>query len=240
MLDVLLYRYTDVGEQIRVAVAKSIVEELIKGSKPRAFHFIAHSLGTSVLHDTLHKMYSSKPWRDKKKINSLFTPRNYTADSVMMVSNVSRVVQSFKQAYKSRVKPGTRGVCDSFLNINHKYDPFCQVMPFDPDSEWRIGRNFEDLNPRLITDPNTHDLSHYLANPSVHVPVFKQLFGNDSITAAQAGKALGAYKPKSLNNSVTQLRLELEETVRKPSVMSLQVALDRWAKYSNLIEAWDV
>ena len=238
ILDVLLYRYTDVGEQVRVRVAKTITDELIKGSKPRAFHFIAHSLGTSVLHDTLHKMYSSKPWRDASKINTLFTPRNYKADSIMMVANCSRVLQTFIEAYKSRVKPGTGGVCDSCLNINHKYDPICHVMPFEPDSEWRMGRDYVDLEPRLITDPNTHDLSHYFANPSVHVPIFRTLFDSGLITDTQATKALDAYKPKSLNHSLAQLRNELEELAKEPSVKSLQAALDQWAKFSNLIAAW--
>ena len=113
-------------------------------------------------------------------------------------------------------------------------------MPFDPDSEWSGGREFVDVNPRIITEPNTHDLSHYFANPSVHVPIFRQLFGEEGISAAQERKAINTYKSESVVDSIDQLRLDLKEVVREPSVMSLQAALDQWAEFSNLIEAWEI
>ena len=92
VLDVLIYRYTLVGEQIRVSIAKQIAGALAEGIN-RPFHFIAYSLGTSVLHDTLHKLYSGASWRNKKRIRRAFKPATMKADSVIMVANVSRVLQ---------------------------------------------------------------------------------------------------------------------------------------------------
>lgn len=239
VLDVLLYRFTALGEKIRVKVAKSIVSTLMaeSGEVP-SWAVMAHSLGTSVTHDTLHALYADKIWREGK-VKKLFVPGQYTASCVIMLANVSRVLQSRAKAYKSRVKPGNGGMCDYFINAYHQLDPFPRVKQFDPGDEWLGGQNTEELyssiSINVINQPNVHAYTHYLENPKVHVPVFRSLIGEIAISNRELKKAYDDFFQNSPNATYRDLRNRLENlNIGEPE--SFQALLETWKRFSDILD----
>jgi hypothetical protein len=59
-LDVLLYRFSLLAELIQLDLAGKIGTEVSKKGGPNV-HVLGHSLGTSVLHDTLARLYGPEP-----------------------------------------------------------------------------------------------------------------------------------------------------------------------------------
>jgi len=187
-LDVILYR-TFYGEMVRVKVAKAILDNLIKAkSEQRPIHILAHSLGTAVVHDTLHKLYQNdftqkekaKAGLDKHQVD----PEENQLDSIFLIANVSRIVGGGKDPYQSVVKPGTGGICHQMVNVRHVLDPFTLPKPFNPpvNGSWvptpdLANKVFRLIETKAVTDFNVHSLSHYLSNPSVHDDVFSTVFG---------------------------------------------------------------
>src|SRR3569832_1688725 len=77
---------------------------------------IAHSLGTADAHDTLHAMY-----RGGTLPPSVTRPR-----VVARSANVSRILLTDADVYSCGVSPcvdSTKGICDYFLNVRHRWDP---------------------------------------------------------------------------------------------------------------------
>ncbi len=207
-LDVLLYRFTMKAEPIRLKLAEAITKAVAdEGSA--AVHVMGHSLGTAVLHDTLAKLYGPEPG-DLKLSNS--------ADKlggVHMVANVSRILQTFRKVGASEVRPGT-GCCAMFYEYRHKLDPFTKIKPFDPtnNGEWishqawrRAYRLFE---PTEVTDGNVHSLGHYLKNPKVHIPLFRQLFGFRP-SKKEMDLAENAYEAQTVQSKAIAVRESFEE-----------------------------
>lgn len=239
VLDVLLYRFTSIGEKVRVKVAKKIVKTLLDQSEEvPSWSIMAHSLGTAVTHDTLHALYAHKVWREGK-VNKLFKPGQYTAHAIIMLANVSRVLQSRVKAYKSRVKPGKKGVCDYFINAHHVLDPFARIKQFEPGDEWLQGQNVGDLyNPistNVINQPNVHAYTHYLENPRVHVPIFRLFNGEDSIEPDEFKSAYDKFFEASSNDAFQDLRSRLKNlNIGEPQ--SFQAVLTAWNDFSAVLE----
>lgn len=239
VLDVLLYRFTSIGEKIRVKVAKDIVKTLLdEDEEVPSWSIMAHSLGTAVTHDTLHALYADKIWREGK-VNKLFKPGEYTATAVIMLANVSRVLQSRVKVYKSRVKPGSRGVCDYFINAFHMFDPFARIKQFEPGDEWLKGQNADDLYApiptNVINQPNVHAYAHYLENPKVHVPIFRVLNGEDSINDKEFKTAYDKFFKASPNSSFQDFGKKLKKlNIGEPE--SFQAVLEAWSNYANILE----
>jgi hypothetical protein len=177
VLDVLLYKFIpQVAEEARNLVTERIQSVIFAktGDLPR-WSVVAHSLGTAVAHDSLHAMFT-------QEINGKTLQGLTKAQLIMMIANVSRVLQEEGvEVYASAVRPGEgeSGVCNFYLNAYHEWDPIASVKPFRPLDDW------PDLATRLL-DPerfkhipinafqhkNIHALSHYLADPKVHVELF--------------------------------------------------------------------
>lgn len=240
VLDVLLYRFTNIGERIRVRVAKSIVDVLAPtDSGTHSFSIMAHSLGTSVIHDTLHALYSHKKWREDR-VNKTFSPSGYQASHLILLANVSRVLQSSSKgakAYESKVKPGSGGVCNRMLNIAHDFDPFAQVKPFSPGDKWLAGRKdkYEHVLLNSVTQTNVHSLTHYLENPSVHVPILRAFTSRKSITEAQEAAAYRKYQKTTINHGHKELTKKLQ-ALKLSEPRSWQEVLTAWNDYAGLVE----
>jgi hypothetical protein len=201
VLDVLLYRFCPtVAGQVRAAVHRQMLEG-IRGAKQ--WSAIAHSLGTSVLHDTLVWMF------DPASPSSL-RPEGFRMEVLAMVANVSRVLESSENGarwdvYRSVVQPNvkvTKGVCNSFLNACHNWDPIPVPKKFKPTADWpdqptrAAPGAFQDVRIDEIEKPKlVHDLEHYLRNPAVHIALYRSLLALPGVVSpAEEKAALDAHR----------------------------------------------
>lgn len=165
LFDVLLYRFTVLGELCRIKLGLKIIKEV--GDRGGPFvHVLGHSLGTSVMHDTLATCYS-KGYMDNCVVKSL-SPKYHRLSSVHMVANVSRILESFAHVDNSIVNPG-EGCTNYYREYRHKFDPFTWVKPFDPTEvhPW-VPLEYRLVQTKRISQFNTHDVAHYIQNPLVH------------------------------------------------------------------------
>jgi len=181
VLDVLLYRFAPtVSMAVRVTVANQIMKRLDTGGEIPAWSVLAHSLGTSVAHDTLNDLYhTAVPGKSKLSLSTGDT----SAELVMMVANVSRVLELTSDlVYSSYLRPSSTilpdRVCRYYFSVAHRRDPFTWFKTFDPPPPWPDAvstSNFKALQVRHLLDWNVHDLNHYLKGPQVHIPLFRYL-----------------------------------------------------------------
>lgn len=204
-LDALQYRYLRLAsESIRSAVERQIMLELNETDfgTPVRWSIIAHSLGTSIVHDTLHEMFNPGPGVEQ---SALFQPY-----AVVMLANVSRLLSNpgvlgdGVDAYGSFVRPDRepeRGACRYYLPCANGFDPIALAGDFKPPATWLSGqaraqRRFRPLEFNAIPkNRQVHGFGEYLAHPAVHVPLFRILAGDqDRITDAQEDAAHEKYR----------------------------------------------
>lgn len=200
VLDVLLYRFVPtVSMAVRVMVADQIMKQLDTGGEIPSWSVLAHSLGTSVAHDTLNDLYHTAiPGRPNHSLSTGDT----SAELVMMVANVSRVLET-TPVYSSYVRPGATTlpdrICRYYFSVAHRRDPFTWFKTFDPPSPWpdaSSAGNFKALLVRHILDWNVHDLDHYLKGPQVLIPLFRCLAGPDCISDNEEADAIKKFVDK--------------------------------------------
>lgn len=186
-LDVLLYASLHC-EIVRLRVLGKLSEAMSnKGNA--SFHVLAHSLGTAVIHDTLHKAFSDGFTNDGGETIKL-DPVNNKLDSLWMVANVSRLmyalnpIRTTHDPMNTLVKPdiSIEGCTRYFYNIHHELDPFTKFYRFDPqpNSDWLHPDDYEDFYRNYVTrnigeNPNPHDLTGYLIDPIVSFPFLKRV-----------------------------------------------------------------
>lgn len=204
-LDALQYRFLRlVSESIRSTVERQIMLKLTETEfgTPVRWSIIAHSLGSSVVHDTLHEMFSPGAGAQD---SALFQPF-----AVAMLANVSQLLHNDKvlgpgiDAYSSFVKPNRepdQGACRFYLGAANKFDPIALAGDFKPPANWLSGsakaqRRYRPLDIEAIPkNRQVHGFSEYLAHPGVHVPLFRILSGDpDRITDAQEDEAHAQYR----------------------------------------------
>lgn len=210
-LDVIFYT-TMLGAKVRVDAGKRIAE-LVQQYGQGNVHIMAHSLGTAVLHDTLHLLY--RPESDPEDKIPYLNLTNHKLGSIWMVANVSRLVNSFTRLadpLKSVVKPGDDGCTNVFYNIRHEMDPFTWLSRFDPVnngswiSETLYARAYNNIVTNLVVDGNTHSFTQYLQDPKVAetflgrmIPPFK------TVTLKEMDAVSHEYSKKSINGAYAML-----------------------------------
>ena len=184
--DVILYRYSKfVREGVRVYAANQINQELQSMTRSETWSIIGHSLGTMVAHDALHGWYTERE-----------NPRN-RCTLVMMVSNVSRILQTQPKVLSdgTTVRPG--GACDYYYTVYHPIDPFTQIRPFKPvvwpSRDAHLSREYRLINVDHIQQPNIHALNHYLGHPDVIFALFEGM--NFQITLAKQEEYRRKFNP---------------------------------------------
>ncbi len=186
--DVVVYRFLKVyRERIRASVVEQIVTPLMAiPAAERDFGrvvFLAHSLGTAVLHDALHLLGTGRfaTWA------SAFAAPQARFRAIFTLANVSRVLQDDIKAYESIVQPGPQNKlgsnCSVFYNFRHELDPVCAVWRFAPEHFARSHYHHRDLT--HYRDWNLHGFTHYLDNPRVHVHLINQILSRHAITRSQ-------------------------------------------------------
>jgi hypothetical protein len=196
VVDVLMYRFfsivtADARTRMRAALAEVIEPAMRDGEVPE-ISVLAHSLGTSVMHDTL-ALLGSQPIDG----NQAFMAGNLLLSNVFMIANVSRVLETSPAVFRSVVHPqtATSGAADAYVqryyNFRHRFDPFPAVRPFGPVG-WGAGYTTVEDCERVLKF-NVHDLEHYLNDPRVHIPIFRALAGSKAVTKAEQTRAIAAY-----------------------------------------------
>lgn len=195
VLDVVLYRFfPTVADQVRAAVHKQMLAG-VRGAQ--RWSAIAHSMGTSVLHDTLVWMFD--PASPAK-----LPAAGFRMEALAMVANVSRLLESSHlgtrwDVYRSVVQPNvkvTKGVCSRFLNVYHAWDPIPIPKKFKPTADWpdaatrAIPGAYQDIRiEELEKGSEVHDFEHYLRNPNFHIPLFRSLIPLPGVISPEEEKA---------------------------------------------------
>ena len=230
--------------QARERVIASVAEELAKGAmgaqqRGERVHIIAHSLGTSVVHDTLLAM-TDRP-------DGAFDPdrSGLRWDSLTQVANVSRLlcairspsavlpVEAFKP-HRSRVRPGAGGLVRRFLDARHRLDPFTFPRTFQPDWSRFGGHTFRVLQ-RFDSPKGVHDFETHFDCPGVHLPCLRGITGRG--TLGKSAEVEGAWRRydllygRDVSLPLESLRLRLEpSTERELGIVDLADYLRRAAQ----------
>lgn len=197
--DVLIYRFFPLyRDRVRIEVIRTIAQKVsfyrnIYGNNTR-FSFLAHSLGTAVIHDSLHLLGTTE-WDDE--IANVMGPPHTRFQSLFMLANTSRILESNVSIKDSVVCPArsrgdqNREYLDQYFNVLHEYDPVTLLRRFSGES-W--GLNFRQVNLRHFRNVNIHFFSHYLDHPRVHIPLLRVLCGFRAVTPAEELNAADRYK----------------------------------------------
>ena len=246
--DVLLYRAfalvrnrvcTHVGKQLTVRIKREIDEA---GSC--SWSAIGHSLGTAVLHDTLARL-----WNPLSNLpgNMAFAPENAQADLVMMVANVSRLleVKSASEPYdvfETAVKPGFGGQlqrgCKYYVNVRHRLDPFTVPKMFNPQM-WPDEAALAAIPPRYLNvevdhihEKDIHSFAHYLKHPAVHVPMLRRLLGPQAVSDDEFRLAIDRFRVFGPLEDAAAIELK----TKLESILPSQAA--DWLAIGKLRNAW--
>jgi hypothetical protein len=171
---------------------------------------VAHSLGTSVVHDSL-QILGTEPIAG---FTNALGPPNERFRAIFMLANVSRVLESGVGAFESIVRGGgqndLKSTCTRFLSFRHELDPFCVLKPFLPNDFDPTFNRIRSLS--HYRDFDIHGLEHYLDHPRVHVPLINSICGVDRITPDERDAAVDAYaKFDGLFAAVAEIQAKLLE-----------------------------
>ncbi len=241
ILDVLLYRFVELIQgEIKVRVVDQLLQAVlaIPATQDYTINIIAHSLGTSVIHNALEALFTLKPYRDQ-------LPNAFRINVLMQVADASYALASDRaQHYQSIVKPGidvAAGVCNYQLDISHKLDLVSELMPFDPDKNWPdaqcvLQRRFEKIRPSRIQARDIHSLKHYFSNPTVHQALFQRLFGFDTFSTDETETAWNQYIAATPEGAFAPLKSDIEHLQLVDTTSWLSV-LQSWRTFVALVKA---
>jgi hypothetical protein len=193
VVDVVLYRYFDiVRRDVRVHVMRDVARtwrDALVADPSADVSLLAHSLGTSVLHDSLAALGSSPP-----EGADGFLAGTQRLGALFMLANVSRILETAPLVYDSVVCPpsvrGAKAYCGALFNVRHELDPFPAPRTFKP--AWG-GEDYVDIRTSAIREFNVHSLERYIEDPRVHIPLFRMLFGFSAIDEATASARIDEY-----------------------------------------------
>lgn len=139
-----------------------------------------------------------------------------------MLANVCRPVESKfeRDVYTSPVRPridGNGGLVRHYYNINHRYDPVPRFKAFRPDDRWLTPSMiafdlYKVIEPTLVTSRETHDLSHYLADPEVHYPILQCLCEErmTQTTMKEKADAIATYREGSFQGKYDSFKKAID------------------------------
>lgn len=217
VVDVILYRFfSEITTSIRVhvmqQVAKAWKEALDLDSTARVT-VVAHSLGTSVLHDSL-ALLSTKPPLGCEG----FLAGDRRLAGIFMVANVSRELETTPSVYDSTIAPpsvrGSQAYCAELFNVHHELDPFTAPRRFKP--AWG-GDDYSEIQTTAVREFNTHSFERYIDDPRFHIPLLRSVFGYDAVSPGDASAATAAYDaapgppcPQALSDFVANCRQRIQ------------------------------
>lgn len=230
--------------QLHVAheLAKAIAERTIgvSGAPPR-FYVMAHSLGTAVAHDALHRL-ATESWRDVEEVTagdpdgikgqiaaldqlraSGFKPGQFQFTALFQVSNTSRLMHmTAEDPTESVVRPGA--AIQQYFNVDHAFDPISKPLPFEMPKAWKESRGGFELPVRHFYQDNIHGFGHYLTHREIHATLFRQLFRDDFRLSAEELEKIRSFP--ELGEAFTQAQADRLEHALQPWVNEAAQALE--------------
>ncbi|NQU38919.1 MAG: hypothetical protein HQ523_03115 [Lentisphaerae bacterium] len=211
VLDVVLYRFFPIiREDVERTVARAIVDGLnAAGGASRVWSVMGYSLGSSVTHNTLARLYTGGvPSKgDVYKGDALGKPH-----SITLIANVSRVLQRQDlHVFSDVVHPSQGGICRYYLSARHMFDPLTKPYPSRPsptNPRFANPKRYLPLAPASIYEINVHDLGHYLRDPEVHGAMFQTMIGKDFLTDDQLALAKSVYNGAVPDETAHRNKLE--------------------------------
>jgi len=257
--DVPLYRgFTLFAQRVQARVIAKIARAIADrasptGGAPVQFSVLAHSLGTTVAHDSLHLLGTEK-WpggdddagnaystaeerkelgdascalRAKLKVSgNPFSPEHVRFQHIFMLANTSALLHTTPgDAYSTIVHPLNGGNCTNFYNLTHSLDPISRIAAFTVPGTWKQAQSAM-LN--HLYDPNVHGFAHFIRNPDVHLPILAGLV-NGYEADDDWEKALETFSPVGplIATKADELKGRLEGLLVEASKDAFP-ALDRW------------
>jgi len=196
LLDPLLWFGLNQARQAVIAEVGAQIATAMVGAQAKAanVHLLAHSLGTSVIHDTLLCLAADKPSGfDPKKGGKRFS-------TLVTVANVSRLLNAWEspsdklptaafKPHSSRVRPGD--LVADFVNVRHRSDPFTFPRCFTPDWSAPSVRTLEpDRFDELM---HVHDLATQVDHPVVARKILSLFTGRETL-GTKAGEMDAAWE----------------------------------------------
>lgn len=184
-LDVVLYMST-LGVRVQLEVARQltrILQEFNNGRNlnTRKIVLMGHSLGSAVIHDTLHKMWHGG-FEDDRYNNLSRLPFAFTA--FYQIANTSRLLKTGVDptSRNTSVRPAPGGMMERMYNVHHKFDPIALIKQFKikdlhrwlPEQEWPE-EVYIPLELEGIHEVNFHSLAHHLSDPQVYCNLFTEI-----------------------------------------------------------------
>ena len=172
-VDVLLYRvFHDVAirQHVRAQIVEALKDNASGGQLP-AVAFLAHSMGTAVLHDTLVELLG-----DPQEFGGLV---NLDVLAYASLANVSKVLSNLANPHASLVRPfgapGTgRARVRTFIDARHELDPVAYIGGFAPGWD-PVTSRFRPVTMHRLFDINPHAYTEYVRHPAVWGPVLERV-----------------------------------------------------------------
>jgi hypothetical protein len=194
VLDVLLYRFIPVGfttpirDDVALQIETAWHQADVDNGVRTPVHFLAHSLGTAVLHDAICRMASFPE----------FGPGTHSINSIVTLANVSSVLENGNPTYDSADRtvhcaPPPPGMTQAHFSFRHELDPIAAVKAFDGVSHGWPARDHRSQVVFEVKDWNVHGYTHYLDNPAAHFPLLDRLWPDDDILL-KLPAAIAAYQ----------------------------------------------
>lgn len=176
-VDLLFYRFffdRDIRTHVREQIADALTPPGAGDTMPSC-SFICHSMGTSVLHDTLHEMLTDP--------DTFAGFANLDIQCYASVANVSTVMRSLIDPHASAVRPigalpgnTVRASVRRFINVRHRFDPVVLLGMFKPF--WPTNKRFyRQITIEQLKWTDVHGLVRYLEHPRVHIPILRVVCG---------------------------------------------------------------
>jgi hypothetical protein len=194
-------------------VAEGIDRKISESAFSPKYSIIGHSMGTSVVHQSLAAL-ASGAWSGDGF--NAFNAGDVRFRSIHMIANVGHYFEPDPdEIYRGIVRPGIidgmHGYCRKYFNYNNRFDPICWAGRFSPG--WTVDDGFHDIPVSHLHSRDVHDISHYLANPKVHIPLIRSISSVRRIGSQEELDAIADFRQigGEVEDEVSELKAKLDE-----------------------------
>lgn len=240
LLDPVLYRGSPIiRDKVRDIVARQFVERWdhhlrhSTGTGQLDISVLCHSQGTIVMSDVLAMVGEARlpefvPFSaEKRSINCLMTLANVSRLGPGPPVDIDSRLSCVRPQTAPQWKSGRVNYVKRFLNARNLFDPFCFWQTFKPTTDW--GTRYQSIEIDHIHQANTHGYTHYLANPRVHIPLFRAVLGASAISPKAEQSAIAGFpeiNPPLCNQAIQDLKQNLAQI--RDVVFDASNGLDEW------------
>lgn len=214
LFDILIYRGM---REHRGHIRRHLLDQIYptlqqEGTRKVEYSVMAHSLGTVVMHDTVHLMSI-----DEGSVYRLGSPFYFS--NIFMVANTSALLRNEYDPRESSVRPyvgrNDPGYVDFYFDFAHKLDPVAQFYSFDGYVQGRMKKQYKHVEVDHFQQLNIHGYTHYLSDPRVYLNIFWGLYGDEVVPSAYLAKNTQDGGGAGIAQALQPKRSELEKALKK-------------------------